>query len=58
MVTVWSRGVGMFALPIWTDLVAAGLLAGLSEYEPFPEQAARKAVSAAAPPPIAVRRVS
>ncbi len=33
MITVWSRGTGMFALPIWIDLVATGLLllAGLSE---------------------------
>ena len=59
-ITDWSRGTGMFALPIWIDLVAAGLLpAGLSEYEPPPpEQAARKVASAAAPPPITVRRLS
>ena len=57
--TDWSRGTGMLALPIWIDFVAAGLsFAGLSAYVPLPEQAARKAVRAAAPPPIAVRRLN
>jgi hypothetical protein len=59
-ITDWSLGTGMLALPIWIDLVAAGLLpAGLSEYEPPPpEQAARNVASAAAPPPITDRRLN